>query len=91
MKQETSIVARNYRLQVWAFMVQDCNNRPQGMTVKQWCLEHDITPANYYYRMKEVRKACLLKTGSRALSLFPQNYLSRKKKYPSVPPEWNCL
>lgn len=59
MKQETSIVARKCRLQEWAFMIQDCNDRPHGMTVKQWCLEHDITPANYYYRLKEVRKACL--------------------------------
>lgn len=59
MKQETSIVARNYRLQEWTVMVQKCNNRPQGITVKQWCSEHDITPANYYYRLNEVRKACL--------------------------------
>ena len=59
MKQETSVVARNYRLQEWAVMVQECNSRPHGMTVKQWCLEHDVTPANYYYRLNEVRKACL--------------------------------
>ena len=51
MKQETSVVARNYRLQEWAFMVQDCNNRPKGMTITQWCSEHDIKPANYYYRL----------------------------------------
>ena len=59
MKQETSVAARNYRLQEWAVMVQQCNSRPHGMTVKQWCLEHDVTPANYYYRLNEVRKACL--------------------------------
>lgn len=59
MKQETSVVARNYRLQEWAFMVQECNNRPRGMTITQWCSEHDIKPANYYYRLNEVRKACL--------------------------------
>ena len=40
-------------------MVQQCNSRPHGMTVKQWCLEHDVTPANYYYRLTQVRKACL--------------------------------
>ena len=59
MKQETSVVARNYRLQEWAVMVRECNSRPHGMTVKQWCLEHDVTPANYYYRLTQVRKACL--------------------------------
>ena len=59
MKQETSIVARNYRLQEWALMIQECNNRPEGMTITQWCSEHNIKPANYYYRLNEVRKACL--------------------------------
>lgn len=59
MKQETSVVARNYRLQEWAVMVRECNSRPHGMTVKQWCLKHDVTPENYYYRLNEVRKACL--------------------------------
>lgn len=58
MKQETSVVARNYRLQEWAFMVQECNKRPREMTITQWCSEHDIKPANYYYRLNEVRKAC---------------------------------
>lgn len=58
MKLETSIVARNYRLQEWAVMIQQCNSRPHGMTVKQWCLEHDVTSANYYYRLTQVRKAC---------------------------------
>ena len=48
MKQETSVVARNYRFQEWAFMVHDCNNWPRGMTITQWCLEHDIKPVNYY-------------------------------------------
>jgi hypothetical protein len=59
MKQETSIVARNYRLQEWALMIQECNNRPEGMTITQWCSEHNIKPVNYYYRLNEVRKACL--------------------------------
>lgn len=59
MKQETSVVARNYRLQEWAVMVRECNSRPHGMTVKQWCLEHDVTPANYYYRLTQVREVCL--------------------------------
>ena len=59
MKQETSVVTGNYRLQEWAVMLQECNSRPHGMTVKQWCSEHDVTPANYYYRLNEVQKACL--------------------------------
>lgn len=59
MKQETSVVARNYRLQEWAVRVGECNNRPRGMTITQWGSKHDIKSANYYYRLNEVRKACL--------------------------------
>ena len=59
MKQETSVVARNYRLQELAVMVRECNSRPHGMPVKQLSLEHDVTPANYYYRLTQVREACL--------------------------------
>lgn len=59
MKTQTSIAARNCRLQEWAQMIQECNNRPVGMSVGEWCQTHSITTANYYYRMAQVRKACL--------------------------------
>ena len=29
------------------------------MDVAAWCAQHGITKANYYYRLKRVRKACL--------------------------------
>lgn len=53
MKTQTSLVSRQCRLKEWAEMVHDCQNRPIGMSVGEWC------EANYYYRMTEVRKACL--------------------------------
>lgn len=58
-KTQTSIVARNYRLQEWAQMIQECKRRPYGMSVSEWCQENSITTANYYYRMLQVRKACI--------------------------------
>ena len=57
MKTQTSLVSRQCRLREWAEMVHDCQNRPIGMSVCEWCEEHSITKANYYYRMTEVRKA----------------------------------
>ena len=36
-------------------MIQDCQNRPIGVTVSEWCQEHSITTSNYYYRMAQVR------------------------------------
>ena len=59
MKTQTSAVARQQRLRSWAQMVQDCQTRPIGMSVDEWCEAHSITKANYYYRVTQVRKACL--------------------------------
>ena len=56
---KTSLVARQYRLREWASMIRECNQRPIGMSVDEWCNNHSITKANYYYRMKQVREACL--------------------------------
>ena len=54
MKSQTSLAARNCRLQEWSKMVHSCNNRPIGMSVDEWCQENSITKANYYYRMTQV-------------------------------------
>lgn len=50
MKSVTSSVARNYRLQEWAAQIRECQNRLPGTSVKEWCGQHDVTVANYYYR-----------------------------------------
>lgn len=59
MKSRESMVAKQVRLKQWAKQVQSCNNRPTGMTVDEWCIQNNITKANYYWRMKQVRIACL--------------------------------
>ena len=67
MSTQTSFVARQYRLREWAAQIQECKNRPFDMTVVQWCQEHDIIPANYYYRQSEVRKALLQSQDSKEM------------------------
>ena len=47
------------RLRQWAAQIQECQSRPADMKVETWCSEHGITKANYYYRLRRVRKACL--------------------------------
>lgn len=51
MKSQTSQVARSCRIREWAAMVQECRNRPNGMSVDEWCRANNITKANYYYRL----------------------------------------
>lgn len=59
MNSQTSLVAKKYRLQQWAMQISECQNRPKEMTVDEWCEQHSITKANYYYRLKRVRQAYL--------------------------------
>ena len=59
MKSQTSLVASQVRLQHWVQQIKDCQNRPEGMDVKTWCDQNGLTKANYYYRVRKVREACL--------------------------------
>ena len=59
MTTQTSLMAEQVRLQQWAEQVRDCKNRPRGMDVETWCAQNNITKANYYYRLRRVRKAYL--------------------------------
>lgn len=47
----TTAVAADYRLQQWAQLVKECQNRPSDMTVEQWCDTKGISKSNYYYRL----------------------------------------
>ena len=60
MSSQTSLVAKQCRLQTWALQIQECQNRPKDMSVDDWCLQHNITKTNYYYRLRRVREACLV-------------------------------
>lgn len=53
------MVAAGFRLQEWAAQIRECQSRPAGMSVASWCADNGITKANYYYRLRRVRKACL--------------------------------
>ena len=59
MKTDTSIVAHQYRLMDWADQIRDCQARPDGMSVAEWCDMHSLNKHTYYYRLSQVRKACL--------------------------------
>ncbi len=59
MNSQTSLIAKQCRIQSWAMQIKECQNRPKDMTVDEWCLQNNITKANYYYRLKCVRQACL--------------------------------
>ena len=59
MTKQTSIIAQQTRLRQWAEQIRECRNRPAGMDIQTWCSQNNITKANYYYRLRRVREACL--------------------------------
>ena len=42
MKTNTSLVAKNVRLQQWVQEIHECNSRPKGMSVDEWCNERGL-------------------------------------------------
>lgn len=44
------------RLASWKTVVEQCNGRPQGLSVKQWLAENNINEKTYYYWLRRVRR-----------------------------------
>ena len=50
-------ITHEARLNNWKHIVEECNNRPQGVTVKQWVSDNGINEKVYYYWLRRVRQA----------------------------------
>ena len=93
MSSETTMVAEQCRLREWAAQIRDCQSRPSGMSVVEWCACHDITKANYYYRLRRVREACLetIREEMPARQMVPvqsELYNIRSRKIEIHSPDW---
>jgi hypothetical protein len=69
---DTQEVKRQYRLNQWIEIVQQC--RSSSQTVSAWCAENNINPKQYYYWLRRVRLAAceLLPTSEgNELSIVP--------------------
>lgn len=71
MHSQTNLVAEQTRLAQWTSDIQDCQNRPNGMKIDDWCARHSITKANYY-RLRHVREACLASVKSAPTTTFSE-------------------
>ena len=72
-------ITHEMRLKNWKHVVEECNNRPQGTTVKEWLTINGIKEKTYYYWLRRVRQAIYdqmrcEQTGE--LSIAPNNKLS---------------
>lgn len=50
-------ITHEMRLKNWSHVIEECNNRPEGVTVHQWLLDNEINEKVYYYWLRRVRKA----------------------------------
>lgn len=40
----------------WQEIVKQCRQRPEGITIKQWCRDNDISEKSYYYWQRKFRR-----------------------------------
>lgn len=40
----------------WKNIIEQCQNRPEGMSAKQWMLNNSISEKSYYYWLRQLRK-----------------------------------
>ncbi len=40
----------------WKDIIRQCQNRPAGMSAKQWMAENQISEKSYYYWQRKFRK-----------------------------------
>lgn len=59
MKSIESSIAKSCLHREWAEQICECQSRPAGMTIKEWCKNNGITKDGYYYRLKIVRRDCI--------------------------------
>lgn len=46
---------KSVRLASWKEIVKRCNDRPEGMTQKQWLADNSINDKQFYYWLRQVR------------------------------------
>ena len=72
-------ITHEMRLNNWRHVVEECNNRPQGVTVKQWLADNGINEKVYYYWLRRVRQAAYDQMKSEQtseLTVVPNNKFS---------------
>lgn len=47
------------RLTNWKQLILQCQNRPAGMTQKEWMNQHNIPESQFYYWLRRVRREAL--------------------------------
>lgn len=49
-------ITHEMRLANWKSIIEQCHNRPEGKTIKQWLSDQGIHEKQYYYWQRRIRK-----------------------------------
>ena len=44
------------RMTNWLNIISQCQNRPTGISAKQWLAENDVNEKSYYYWLRKIRR-----------------------------------
>ena len=66
-------ITHEVRLANWKNIIEQCNNRPKGTTIKQWLTEHDINDKTYYYWLRRVRQEVYSKMNANVPSVMRES------------------
>lgn len=62
-------ITHQVHLANWKKIIEQCNNRPQGTTVKQWVKDNGINEKTYYYWLRRVRREVYSQMTSELLTI----------------------
>lgn len=57
----------------WKSIIEQCQQRPKGLSIKQWLRERDISEKSYYYWLRKIRKETYEQMNPAMLSDVRQN------------------
>ena len=91
MATQTSLMAQQIRIQQWAEQIRECQNRPKGMDVETWCVQNNLTKANYYYCLRRVREVCLEQIQASEMPTFVELPIPDNKEVCAEPVMETCF
>ena len=60
------------RLANWKDVIEQCQLRPAGQTIAQWCEQNNVNLNQYYYWQRRIRKKAFLELSSKVSANNPQ-------------------
>ena len=64
-------ITHTVRRSLWQDILLQCQNRPCGMSAKQWMIENNINEKTFYYWQRKLRKESFEKNNSDLPELSP--------------------